>query len=95
MDLTKIDKMEKMNFTESYFKFRKLQELAALAKILNPEVISLGTSLSWQSEREWALLVEVYVNNGNSEEFDRYSWFACQDGVRKNGLEKFINTLKI
>ena len=84
-----------MNFTNSYFKFRKLQELAALAKILNPEVISLGASLKWQSESDWAVLVEVTVNNGKSEEFDRSSWFACQDGVSDNGLEEFINTLKI
>ena len=34
--------MENMNFTDSYFKFRKLQQLAALAKVLNPEVVSLG-----------------------------------------------------
>ena len=87
--------MEKMNFTDSYFKFRKLQELAALAKILNPEVVSLGGGLKWQSESNWAVLVEVSVNNGNSEELDRYSWFSCQDGVRDNGLEEFINTLKI
>ena len=87
--------MKKMNFTESYFKFRKLQELAALAKVLNPEVISLGASLKWQSESDWAVLVEVSVHNGNSEELDRYSWFSCQDGVRDNGLEEFINTLKI
>lgn len=84
-----------MNFTDSYFKFRKLQELAALAKILNPEVVSLSASLRWLSESNWAVLVEVSVNNHNSEEFDRYSWFACQDGVRDNGLEEFINTLKI
>ena len=84
-----------MNFTNCYFKFRKLQELAALAKILNPEVISLGASLKWQSESDWAVLVEVTVNKGKSEEFDRYSWFACQDGVSDNGLEEFINTLKI
>ena len=87
--------MENMNFTDSYFKFRKLQELAALAKVLNPEVISLGASLKWQSESDWAFLAEVSVNNGNSEELDRYSWFSCQDGVRDNGLEEFINTLKI
>lgn len=87
--------MENMNFTDSYFKFRKLQELAALAKILNPEVVSLGASLKWWSESDWAVLVEVSVHNGKSEEFDRYSWFACQDGVRDNGLEEFINTLKI
>lgn len=87
--------MEKMNFTDSYFKFRKLQELAALAKILNPEVVSLSASLRWQSESDWAVLVEVSVHNGNSEELDRYSWFACQDGVRDNGLEEFINTLEI
>ena len=84
-----------MNFTDSYFKFRKLQELAALAKILNPEVISLGASLTWKSESYWAVLVEVDVKNGNSEESDRYSWFSCQDGVRDGGLEEFINTLKI
>lgn len=87
--------MENMNFTDSYFKFRKLQELAALAKVLNPEVISLSASLRWLSDDNWAVLVEVSVNNHNSEEFDRYSWFACQDGVRDNGLEEFINTLKI
>ena len=87
--------MENMNFTNSYFKFRKLQELAALAKILNPEVVSLGASLKWQSESDWAVLVEVTVNNGKSEEFDRDSWFACQAGVRDNGLEEFINTLEI
>ena len=87
--------MENMNFTESYFKFRKLQELAALAKILNPDVVSLGASLKWQSESDWAVLVEVAVKNSNSEEFDRYSWFACQDGVSDNGLEEFINSLKI
>lgn len=87
--------MENMNFTDSYFKFRKLQELAALAKVLNPEVVSLSASLRWQSDDDWAVLVEVSVHNGNSEEFDRYSWFACQDGVRDNGLEEFINTLKI
>ena len=87
--------MENMNFTDSYLKFRKLQELAALAKILNPEVVSLGASLNWKSESDWAVLVEVSVDNGNSKEFDRYSWFACQYGVRDNGLEKFINTLKI
>lgn len=87
--------MENMNFTNSYFKFRKLQELAALAKILNPDVVSLGASLKWQSESDWAVLVEVAVKNSNSEEFDRYSWFACQDGVSDNGLEEFINTLKI
>ena len=87
--------MENMNFTDSYFKFRKLQELAALAKILNPEVVYLSASLRWQSESNWAVLVEVSVNNRNSEELDRYSWFACQDGVRDNGLEEFINTLKI
>ena len=87
--------MENMNFTDSYFKFRKLQELAALAKVLNPEVVSLGSSLKWQSERDWAVLVEVTVNNGKSEESDRYSWFSCQDGVHDNGLEEFINTLKI
>lgn len=84
-----------MNFTNSYFKFRKLQELAALAKILNPEVVSLSASLRWLSDDNWAVLVEVSVKNHNSEEFDRYSWFACQDGVRDNGLEEFINTLKI
>ena len=49
--------MENMNFTNSYFKFRKLQELAALAKILNPDVVSLGASLKWQSESDWAVLV--------------------------------------
>ena len=87
--------MENMNFTDSYFKFRKLQELAALAKVLNPEVVSLSASLRWLSNDNWAVLVEVSVNNHNSEEFDRYSWFACQDGVRDNGLEEFINTLKI
>ena len=87
--------MENMNFTDSYFKFRKLQELAALAKVLNPEVISLGASLKWQSESDWEVLVEVDVKKGNSEEFDRYSWFACQYGVRDGGLEEFINTLKI
>ena len=87
--------MENMTFTDSYFKFRKLQELAALAKILNPDVVSLGASLKWQSESDWAVLVEVAVKNSNSEEFDRYSWFACQDGVSDNGLEEFINTLKI
>ena len=87
--------MENMNFTDSYFKFRKLQELAALAKILNPEVVSLGVSLKWQSESDWGVLVEVAVNNGKSEELDRYSWLACQYGVRDNGLEEFINTLKI
>ena len=87
--------MENMNFTNSYFKFRKLQELAALAKILNPDVVSLGASLKWQSESDWAVLVEVAVKNSNSEEFDRYSWFACQDGVSDNGLEEFINSLKI
>lgn len=87
--------MENVNFTNSYFKFRKLQELAALAKVLNPEVISLGASLKWQSESDWAVLVEVSVHNGNSEDSDRYSWFACQDGVSDNGLEEFINTLKI
>lgn len=87
--------MENMNFTDSYFKFRKLQELAALAKILNPDVVSLDASLKWQSDSDWAVLVEVAVKNSNSEEFDRYSWFACQDGVSDNGLEEFINTLKI
>lgn len=87
--------MENMNFTDSYFKFRKLQELAALAKILNPEIVSLSASLRWLSDDNWAVLVEVSIHNGNSEEFDRYSWFACQDGVRDNGLEEFINTLKI
>lgn len=87
--------MENMNFTDSYFKFRKLQELAALAKVLNPDVISLGATLNWKSENDWAVLVEVSVKNGNSKEFDRYSWFACQDGVRDGGLEEFINTLKI
>ena len=87
--------MENMNFTDSYFKFRKLQELAALAKVLNPDVISLGASLKWQSESDWTVLVEVAVKNGNSEELDKYSWFACQYGVRDNGLEEFINTLKI
>ena len=87
--------MENMNFTDSYFKFRKLQELAALAKVLNTEVVSLGASLKWQSESDWAVLVEIAVNNGKSEEFDRYSWFSCQDGVHENGLEEFINTLKI
>ena len=84
-----------MNFTDSYFKFRKLQELAALAKVLNPDVISLGATLNWKSENDWAVLVEVSVKNGNSKEFDRYSWFACQGGVRDNGLEEFINTMKI
>lgn len=87
--------MENMNFTDSYFKFRKLQELAALAKVLNPDVISLGATLNWKSDNDWAVLVEVAVNNGNSKEIDRYSWFACQSGVRDNGLEEFINTLKI
>ena len=87
--------MENMNFTDSYFKFRKLQELAALAKVLNPEVVSLGASLKWQSENDWTVLVEIAVNKGNSEELDRYSWLACQYGVDDNGLEEFINSLKI
>lgn len=87
--------MEKMNFTESYFKFRKLQELAALAKILDQGIISLGANMSWKSDSDWSVLVEICVENGTPGEFDRYSWFSCESGVRDNGLEEFINTLKI
>lgn len=87
--------MKNMNFTECYFKFRKLQELAALAKILDQGIISLGANVSWKSDTDWSVLVEICVENGTPGEFDRYSWFACRDGVRDNGLEEFINTLKI